>query len=153
MVCLGNICRSPIAEGILKSKLTDKGIKARVDSAGVLSYHSGEAPDRRAVEISKQYNIDISMQQARQFRSSDFEEFDLIFTMDKPVHKEIIQLAGNKKQIEKVKLLLEFSGYSDNCEVPDPYYGGREGFEKVFRLLDQACDKIVEKLSHKRPEK
>jgi protein-tyrosine phosphatase len=147
MVCLGNICRSPIAEGILKSKLIKKGIKAQVDSAGVLSYHSGESPDQRAVEISKQFNIDISMQKARQFRSSDLEEFDLIFTMDIPVHKEIIQMAENNKQIEKVKLLLEFSGHFDNCEVPDPYYGGREGFEKVFRLLDQACEKVAEKLS------
>jgi protein-tyrosine phosphatase len=150
MVCLGNICRSPIAEGILKNKLIENGIQADVDSAGVLSYHSGETPDRRAVEISKQFNIDISDQHARQFRNSDFEEFDLIFTMDKPVHTEITRRATNSEQLKKVKLFLEFSGFAGNCEVPDPYYGGKDGFEKVFRLIDEACEKLIDKLPNKK---
>ncbi len=143
MVCLGNICRSPLAHGILQSKLPSDGF--HVDSAGTGNYHIGEQPDKRAVAVAKQYGIDISTQQCRQFQVSDFENFDIIFVMDASNFSNVVKMARNPNDIAKVKLILE----NDSCtlsEVPDPYYGDQKDFELAFNLLDKACDAIASKL-------
>ncbi|NER11047.1 protein-tyrosine phosphatase [Muriicola jejuensis] len=143
MVCLGNICRSPLAEGILKYKADPARVE--VDSAGTAGYHVGNPPDPRSVAIAKKYQIDISSQRCRKFRREDFDFFDHIFVMDRDNYRDVCALAQNETQKGKVRLLLEVSD-SDLVEVPDPYYGGSDGFELVFRLIDQACDQLVKEL-------
>jgi protein-tyrosine phosphatase len=142
MVCLGNICRSPLAEGILRSKLDSNFI---IDSAGTGGWHAGESPDQRSIETAKQNNIDISHQKARKFSIADFDSFDYIYVMDQSNYKDVINLAPNKAAKAKVALIL-----GDSKEVPDPYYGGQEGFENVYFLLDQACEEIAKNLSSKK---
>ena len=142
MVCLGNICRSPLAEGILRSKLDSNFI---IDSAGTGGWHAGESPDQRSIETAKQNNIDISHQKARKFSIADFDLFDYIYVMDQSNHKDVINLAPNEVAKAKVALIL-----GDSKEVPDPYYGGQEGFENVYYLLDQACEEIAKNLSSKK---
>ena len=144
MVCLGNICRSPLAEGILKSKTDSQLIY--VDSAGTAGYHIGNNPDQRSVAVAKKYGIDISGQRCRKFNYDDFAEFDIIYAMDLSNYHDILTLTKDKSEMEKVRLLLE-EGSSPIREVPDPYYGGEDGFEKVFELINQACDTIAEKLN------
>lgn len=145
MVCLGNICRSPLAEGILQSKLQDRGFF--VDSAGTSNYHIGELPDTRSIEVARKYGIDITNQRGRQFQVSDFDEFDLIYAMDSSNYNNILRLARNSKDEAKVKLILRELMDYETINVPDPYYGGDSGFEHVFQLLNEACDRIVDKLS------
>jgi len=145
MVCLGNICRSPLAEGILKGKLDEEGFE--VDSAGTASYHIGKRPDNRSISTAKRYGIDISQQHCRQFTYKDFSDFDMIFAMDKCNYENIIALARNKDEKAKVSLLLHRSN-SINKEVPDPYYGGEDGFEEIFHLLDSACNMIAQDLKY-----
>jgi protein-tyrosine phosphatase len=146
MVCLGNICRSPLAEGILKSKLDEETVL--VDSAGTANYHVGKKPDNRSISIAKKYGIDISQQRCRQFTAKDFSEFDLIYAMDTSNYENIIALAENRNDIAKVNLLLHRSNLT-NKEVPDPYYGSEDGFEKIFHLIDSACNLIVQDIIHK----
>jgi protein-tyrosine phosphatase len=146
MVCLGNICRSPLAEGILAAKLTKHKIQGIVDSAAVSSYHTGESPDERAIRVAKENNIDISSQRARRISKSDFEKFDLILSMDHSVHEEVMNVAPGGTDTDKARLFLEFSGYSGNPNVPDPYFGEYEGFRDVFQLLDEQCENILQKL-------
>ena len=141
MVCLGNICRSPLAEGIMKSKV--KGKEIFVDSAGTSSYHIGEHPDPRSIAIAHQNQIDISQQRARQFTSTDFDNFDTIFVMDQSNFKNVVKLARNVDDISKVQLILEVLE-QDITDVPDPYYGGNKGFENVFNMLDEACNSVLE---------
>ena len=141
MVCLGNICRSPLAEGILKSKT--KNIE--VDSAGTAGYHIGKNPDIRSIEIGKKNNIDISSQRARQFSSNDFSKFDKIYAMDNDNYSKIISLAKNQQEINKVELILNEIFPNQFKSVPDPYYGGARGFENIYDLLNQACEKIASK--------
>lgn len=143
-VCLGNICRSAMAEGILKAKAEQLNLKLEVDSAGTSSYHIGEAPDKRMQAKALEHNIDISNQRARQFNTSDFEKFDYIFAMDTSNYSDIIKLAQDDSQKNKIKLFLNYSHPKANKSVPDPYYGGEQGFENVFQLLDFACDKFIE---------
>jgi len=145
MVCLGNICRSPLAEGILQSKL-DNNLFV-VDSAGTSSYHIGNKPDPRSIAIAKKKGIDITQQQARQFVKQDFLDFDIIYAMDNSNYNNIIALAENDKQKSKVNLILNESYPERNLDVPDPYYGGDKGFENVFNMLDEACNKIKLRLS------
>ena len=145
MVCLGNICRSPLAEGIMKSKLPSD--KFFVDSAGTASYHIGELPDPRSISIAKSYKIDITDQRARQFSEIDFDRFDHIYAMDYSNYQNIIRLARSKRDITKTKLILNELYPNQNMDVPDPYYGGQEGFKNVFKLLDKACNIIAEKIS------
>lgn len=146
MVCLGNICRSPLAEGILKSKVDTA--KIFVDSAGTAGYHIGNAPDPRSIKVAKNHNIDISSQVCRRFIVSDFDTFDLIYAMDKSNYGNIIGMARNKADAEKVKLLLNEIDATDQ-EVPDPYYDADVGFETVFQLIDKACTNIADKLESK----
>lgn len=143
MVCLGNICRSPLAEGILRSKLSEEFF---IDSAGTGDWHVGKSPDKRSVSIAKKYGIDISTQRARQFNPKDFDEFDLIFVMDESNYEDVISLAKTEIHRSKVKLIL---GDFKNKNVPDPYYGGDEGFENVYQMLDEVSEQIAIKISKK----
>ena len=147
MVCLGNICRSPLAEGILQAKVNSRGLDIKVDSAGTGGWHVGQGPDPRAIGIANKYGIDISQQQARQFSSTDFEDFDIIYAMDGSNLSDIVSLANSNKDIEKVQLILNEINPEDNTPVPDPYYGDDDGFEKVYQLLDATCEIITKKLS------
>lgn len=144
MVCLGNICRSPLAEGILKSKLNSDFFF--IDSAGTAAYHTGELPDPRSIAIAKKNGIDISDQRARKFITNDFNEFDLIYAMDTENFQNICDMAKNESELLKVKMILNEINPSKNLSVPDPYYGGSHGFENVYELLDKACDIIIKKL-------
>jgi protein-tyrosine phosphatase len=150
MVCLGNICRSPIAEGILRRKAEKANLDIHIDSAGTSNYHIGDHPDKRTISNAKQHQIDISKLCARQFIVNDFDEFDFIFTMDSSNYSDVISLARNDHDKHKVELILNRVYPNSNMSVPDPYFGGEQGFENVFILLDKACDVIVESL--KRPE-
>ncbi|KAA3621779.1 MAG: low molecular weight phosphotyrosine protein phosphatase [Flavobacterium sp.] len=144
MVCLGNICRSPLAEGILRSKVdTDKVI---VDSAGTGGWHVGEQPDPRSIEVAKKYGLDITYQRGRKFSAYDFETYDHIFVMDNSNYRDVTSLAKNESEIAKVQLILDEIFPNENVDVPDPYYGGAFGFENVFKMLDEACDKIAARL-------
>lgn len=142
MVCLGNICRSPLAEGILKHKLDQRNIEAFVDSAGTGGYHIGSLPDQRSIDIAEKYGINISDQRARKIRSVDFEEFDLIFAMDTYNYQDLRAMA-KEAELGKIKMILNESNQRKNMSVPDPYYGGQDGFENVFQMLDLACENIV----------
>jgi len=144
MVCLGNICRSPLAEGILKSKTFLQNIE--VDSAGTGNYHVGSLPDKRSIAIAKEYNLDITNQRARQFTVEDFDEFDVIYAMDNSNYRNIIRMARDEKDKKKVKLILNEVFPDENLDVPDPYTGGKHGFARVYVMLDQACEIIAEKL-------
>jgi len=139
MVCLGNICRSPLAEGILKSKSNN----IIVDSAGTAGYHVGSRPDQRSIEIGLKNNIDITNQRARQFTSNDFNDFDKIYAMDNDNYSKIISLATNQDQIDKVDLILNEVYPNQFKSVPDPYYGGEKGFENIYNLLEKACEQIA----------
>ncbi len=143
MVCLGNICRSPLAEGIMRSKLSED---FTVDSAGTGGWHAGELPDKRSIATAKNRGLDITNQRARQFKKSDFEIFDHIFVMDNSNYKDVLALAPNEEAKSKVKLILNEIFPNENVDVPDPYYGGQDGFENVFDMLDQACEEIARKL-------
>jgi len=140
MVCLGNICRSPLAQGILESKLDTN--KYLVASAGTANFHIGKLPDSRSIAIAKQNNIDITNQRAAQFKVSDFDIYDYIFTMDNSNYENIIAIATNNTDKKKVNLILNEISSGSNSEVPDPYYGGDNGFKHVFELLDSACENI-----------
>ena len=142
MVCLGNICRSPLAEGILKHKIQQRGLDWTVDSAGTGSWHSGELPDRRSIAVAKKYGIDLTDQRARQFRASDFTDFDKIFVMDRSNRQNVLRLAPNDALAAKVDLMLNQSHPGQDLEVPDPYHDDN-GFEAVFKMLDVACEAFV----------
>ncbi|BDB55706.1 low molecular weight protein-tyrosine-phosphatase [Flavobacterium ammonificans] len=144
MVCLGNICRSPLAEGILASKLPKD--KFTVDSAGTGSWHIGQSPDERSVAVAKKNGLDISNQKGRQFSSADFDTFDYIFVMDNSNYDNVIALAETKEQKEKVTLIMNELHPSQNKEVPDPYFGMHNGFDIVYNMLDEVCDSIAQKL-------
>jgi protein-tyrosine phosphatase len=141
MVCLGNICRSPLAEGVLQSKIDPS--KVFVDSAGTAGYHIGSAPDPRSIEVAEIHGIDINHQRCRKFQVEDFESFDHIFVMDKENYSNVCALAPSEDQKKKVRLLLEGT-HSNYLEVPDPYYGGKDGFQKVYELIDRACDVLLQ---------
>jgi len=147
MVCMGNICRSPLAEGIMKSKLKQYGIEGMVDSAGTISAHKGEAPDHRSCEIALKNGIDITDQRARPFQRSDFDAFDWIFVMDKENYSSIMKIAATQEQRQKVEMIMNRLQPGSNIEVPDPYFGGRPEFEKVFRMLDASCDAIAKSMT------
>jgi protein-tyrosine phosphatase len=144
MVCLGNICRSPLAEGILASKLDPT--KYFVDSAGTAGYHTGELPDRRSIAIARQYGLDISYQRSRKFVRNDFQTFDYIFAMDQSNYTNILRLAETQEDRDKVQMILNQISPNSNAEVPDPYYGGDQGFENVYQMLDEACSVFAKKI-------
>ncbi len=147
MVCLGNICRSPLAEGILASKLPKD--KFTVDSAGTGSWHIGHKPDERSIAIAKKNKLDISKQKGRQFTTTDFDSFDYIYVMDNSNYLDVVKLVDNKAQTEKVQLILNELFPNENVDVPDPYYGIPNGFDSVYKMLDEACDVLAKKLIKK----
>jgi len=147
MVCLGNICRSPLAEGILKSKTDPK--KIYVDSAGTGDYHVGDPPDPRSVKIAKTKELDITAQRGRQFRVADFDKFHYIYAMDTFNYADIIGLARNEEDKKKVFLILDEIFPGENVDVPDPYQGGEQGFINVYNMLEEACSIIATKLKGK----
>ena len=141
MVCLGNICRSPLAEGILKSKAKN----LEVDSAGTAGYHIGKQPDIRSIDIAKKHDIDLTSQRARQFSTRDFDDFNKIYVMDNDNYSKIISLARNQEDMDKVDLILNEIYPNEFQSVPDPYYGGDEGFKNIYSLLEEACLIIAKK--------
>ncbi|MDV3736606.1 protein-tyrosine-phosphatase [Elizabethkingia anophelis] len=143
MVCLGNICRSPLAEGILKSKLPDNYI---VDSAGTIAMHEDEHPDKRSVKVAALHNIDISKQRSRPIQPKDLEYFDRIYCMDRNNLKDVSVMAKNEGHRQKISLILDVLHDNNNTEVPDPYWGNQQDFEDVFQLLNKACDIIKSQL-------
>ena len=148
MVCLGNICRSPLADGLLRRKVTESKLDVTVDSAGTSAYHEGERPDRRMLETSKRRGTPIDFLRSRPFSALDFETFDVIYVMDQSNLQNVLKLAANDAQKAKVKLILNEVDPDAHDEVPDPYFGGSEGFEHVYDLLDQATDNIIEKIKN-----
>ena len=144
MVCLGNICRSPLAEGILTHKT--KSLNIEVDSAGTAGYHVGQLPDSRSIEIAKKYNIDLSKQRARQFNRLDFDRFDIIYAMDVNNYAHLISLASNDDERNSIRLILNEINPNACESVPDPYYGGKNGFQNVYNMLNEACDKIIQNI-------
>ncbi len=145
MVCLGNICRSPLAEGILKSKLFRANVV--IDSAGTGSYHIGQKPDIRSIAVAKINGVDITDQRARKFLVEDFDAFDIIYVMDNENYRDVIEMARNEDDIVKVKMILNEVFPNENLDVPDPYLGGDFGFKNVYKMLDEACEIIAKKIN------
>ncbi|MFM8448677.1 MAG: low molecular weight protein-tyrosine-phosphatase [Haliscomenobacter sp.] len=143
MVCLGNICRSPLAEGVLRHKIQAAGLDWEVDSAGTGGWHRGELPDRRSIAVSRNHGIDITYQRARQLQPTDFQQFDLILVMDKSNLQEVQRLAPDTASRSKVRLLLDYA-HGQLDEVPDPYYDD-QAFEPVFQMIHSACEEIIQK--------
>lgn len=144
MVCLGNICRSPLAEGILSSKVDDN---ITVDSAGTGAWHVDSPPDPRSIEVAAKHGLDISHLRGRQFSVEDFDNFDLIYVMDASNYQNVVRLARSQEDEDKVFMILNEINPGRNQQVPDPYFGGDDGFENVYQLLDEATDQIVKKIS------
>ena len=144
MICLGNICRSPLAEGILKAKVDTT--KVEVSSAGTGGWHVGALPDPRSIAIAKKNGIDITDQRGKQFSTYDFEIYDHIFVMDNSNYKDVVRLAKTDAEKQKVQLILDQLFPGENVDVPDPYYGGKGGFQHVFAMLEEACEKIAKNL-------
>jgi len=145
MVCLGNICRSPLAEGILRNKLDSNEFK--VDSSGTGNWHVGNPPDKRSIAVAKKYGLDISGLRGRQFTSMDYQNFDQIYVMDSSNLENVLALANSAEDRAKVSMILETIFPGEKVDVPDPYYGGGDGFERVYAMLDEACDVIKQQLS------
>ncbi|MCF6213244.1 MAG: low molecular weight phosphotyrosine protein phosphatase [Flavobacteriaceae bacterium] len=146
MVCLGNICRSPLAEGLLKSKLDNS--KYFVDSAGTGSWHIGNQPDKRSIAVANKHNLDISNQRGRQFSEVDFNNFDVIYAMDINNYETLNAMAKSDKDKEKIKLFLDVLFPGENIDVPDPYTGGIFLFEQVYGILDKATTELANQLNH-----
>lgn len=144
MVCLGNICRSPLAEGILRSKINPE--KVLVESAGTGGWHVGELPDPRSIEVAQDHHLDITNQRCRKFTYADFQEYDLIYVMDRSNLNDVLSLTKNEQDAQKVQMILNEIHPGQNLDVPDPYYGGDRGFENVFQMLEEACDIIANKI-------
>jgi protein-tyrosine phosphatase len=148
MVCLGNICRSPLADGLLKAKVEREGLNIEVDSAGTSGHHVGEAPDPRMRATAKSYGLSIDDLRSRQFTARDFEAFDIIYAMDASNYNNILALASTEEDKAKVHMILNEIHPGQNMAVPDPYYGGDQGFIDVYNLLDEATDVVLEKLKN-----
>lgn len=145
MVCLGNICRSPLAEGIMNEKMKSHFENYQVDSAGTMGFHQGNLPDSRSIETAENHGIDLTYQRSRPITEKDLDTFDYIFCMDKNNYDEVMNLASSNAQKQKIHLFLKFSE-QEKTEVPDPYYGNEDGFEKVYQMLDVASEVAIEKL-------
>lgn len=144
MVCLGNICRSPLAEGILQAKAKAAGLNWKVDSAGTNSYHIGEKPHPLSIKVAKHNGIDITHQRARKFVPEDLDRFDLIFAMAPDVLNDMRRITKvDVWQHPKVKLMMDLLHPGENMEVPDPYYGGEDGYHEVFQMLSEAIEELL----------
>ena len=147
MVCLGNICRSPLAEGILQHKAFEAGLSWSVESAGTDSYHTGEAPHPLSQKVAKLNGIDICNQRARRFVAEDFEVYDKIYALAGDVLDDIRRIAKKKYDAAKVDLLMNELYPGMNMDVPDPYYGAEPGYHDVYKMIDKVCDAIIDKYS------
>ncbi len=145
MVCLGNICRSPLAEGILQEKVQKAGLDWQIESAGTNGYHTGEPPHRLSIKVAKENGIDISQQRSRKFTAADFEEFDLLYAMANDVLTDMNEICENELYTKKVKLFLDESFPGEQKEVPDPWYGEEEGYHEVFEIINNNCNNIIKK--------
>lgn len=147
MVCLGNICRSPLAEGILQEKAFKAGLKWSVESAGTNGYHNGEAPHHLSQKVANMNGIDISRQRSRRFRTEDFNMYDKIYVMAQEVSDDLKRICGKKYDASKVELLMNEVYPGENRDVPDPWYGPEPGYHEVYKMIDKACDAMVNKYS------
>jgi protein-tyrosine phosphatase len=147
MVCLGNICRSPLAEGILQEKAFKAGLNWSVESAGTNGYHNGEAPHRLSQKVAKLNGIDISQQRSRRFVPEDFERYDKIYALAGDVLSDILRIARNKFDASKVDLLMNELYPGRDMDVPDPWYGEEPGYHDVFKTIDKVCDALISKHS------
>lgn len=145
MVCLGNICRSPLAEAVLKYKAAEAMLPWQVDSAGTNGYHTGEAPHHLSQKIALQHGIDISAQRARRFTAADFSQYDRIYAMAMDVIEDMQHIAGNQYNASRVDLLMNELYPGKNREVPDPWYGPERGYHEVYDMITKACDAIIRK--------
>lgn len=150
MVCLGNICRSPLAEGILQDKAVKAGLRWSIESAGTNGFHIGEAPHRLSQKVALQHGIDISRQRARLFVTADFDNYDKIYAMAEEVLDEMKWIAKNRYNPGKVDLLMNELYPGKNKDVPDPWYGPEPGYHEVYDMIDAACDRIIEKATVKK---
>jgi protein-tyrosine phosphatase len=146
MVCLGNICRSPLAEGLMRSKLNFT--KFKVDSAGTSGGHKGQAPDKRSIAIANKNGLDISNQKSRKLLEEDFKNFDFLYVMDQSNYNDVTSLAITEEEKKKVIKILDEVFPGENLDVPDPYYGGSQGFENIYHMLDRATDVIAQKIDN-----
>lgn len=143
MVCLGNICRSPMAEGVLRHLANERGARIEVDSAGTSNYHVGDSPDHRAQATMANHGMDISDLRGRQLTTADLDRFDAVLVMDKENLRNTLALATTPSQARKVRLIMDHAPAHPSREVPDPYYGGDEGFEAVHAMLMEACNNLL----------
>ena len=153
VVCLGNICRSPLAEGLLRSKVQALGLGWEIDSAGTGSYHVGSQPHEKSIEVASKYGVDITQQRARKISKEDFSNFDLILAMDTANRDDMYEMTSTMDERNKIRLIMDLVYPNRDVSVPDPYYGGIEGYEKVWEMLDQACEKVVEVYADKATKK
>lgn len=144
MLCLGNICRSPLAEGILREKISKNHF---VDSAGTINMHQGKKADARSIAVAKSHGVDINIHRSRPITKNDLDEFDIIFCMDQHNYDDAISMAKSEAQKQKISLILEDYGDGNILEVPDPYYSDLQDFEEVYLLLDKACDRIAKTIN------
>ena len=145
MVCLGNVCRSPLAEGILQHKAAKAGLNWTVESAGTNGYHTGEPPHRLSQKVAKLHGIDICQQKARDFVPEDFEVYDKIYALAGDVLDDMKRIARNKFDPSKVDLLMNELYPGQDIDVPDPWYGPEPGYHEVYKILDEVCEAIVKK--------
>jgi protein-tyrosine phosphatase len=149
-VCLGNICRSPLAKIIMDEKITKYKLDAETDSAGFERFHRGDPADARSVNVARAHNLDLTSHRARMFIPRDFDEFDRIFVMDRTNYNDVMGVARDSNDESKVDYILNAIYPGEDRHVPDPWYGGKEGFEKVFQLLDLACESLAMNTSSNR---
>lgn len=147
MVCLGNICRSPLAEGILQHKVQEAGLNWTIDSAGTNGYHVGETPHRLSQKVALHNGIDISHQRARRFTAADLQQFDHIYAMAEDVIDDMKRIAGKQYNPAKVQLLMDVLHPGKQMDVPDPWYGPEPGYHEVFEMIDEACDQIIQQFA------
>lgn len=147
MVCLGNICRSPLAEGVLRSKTDNLGLGWEIDSAGTNGYHVGEAPHHLSQKVAKLNGIDISCQVARRFTKNDVEKYDIIYAMAADVIEDIRKITGSSYDEKKIRLYMDELYPGKNMDVPDPWYGTEPGYHEVFDMINKTSDAIIKKYS------
>ncbi len=146
MVCLGNICRSPLAEGVMRKKINERNLNASVDSVGTANYHVGDDADIRSLEVGRKHGVDLSNHRGRQFVTGDFDQYDKIYAMDRANFRNVLNQARSEEDSSKVEMILNVVEPGSNNEVPDPYYGGSNGFEVVYQMLDEACELIADQI-------
>lgn len=149
MVCLGNICRSPLAEGIARHLITQRNLDWTVDSAGTIDWHQGSPPDKRSIEVGQLHEIDISGLRARKITLSDLDQWDIIITMDAQNYQDVKRIDPVRLE-NKLFMMMNFLYPGQNRPVPDPYYGGKKEFESVYEMLFQACNAMIDELQSMR---